>query len=86
MTPTKNNSVNNGSAAASSDGTRTRLSPSRAAINAGRARTASNARTQKCDRLCRPEPTAIQSATRKGSKKTTAMITKALRRSTVPKG
>ena len=84
MTPTRNNNVNNPLPAPSSgsDSTRWRATPTRTAIKAGRARAAKNARTQKCDRLCRPEPTAIHSATRKGSKTTTVMITKLVERST----
>jgi hypothetical protein len=85
MTPRKNNNLNNSLPASSSgsDSTRWRATSTRPAINAGRARAASNARAQKCDCLCRPVPTAIQSATRKGSKRTTITITKPLKRSTV---
>jgi hypothetical protein len=86
MTPTTNNNVNNSLPASSSGrgSTRWRATPTKAAIKAGRARAASNTRTQKCDRLCRPEPTAMHSAKSHGSKKTTAMITKPVKRSTVP--
>jgi hypothetical protein len=53
-------------------------------MKAGNARPANDARTQKCDRLCRPDPTAIQSATSQGSRNTTVMITKLVKRPTVP--
>jgi hypothetical protein len=88
MTPKKKSNDNNCLPAPSSGSgsTRWRAIPTRAAIKAGRASAASEARSQKCDRLCRPQPTAIQSATRKGSKKTTAMITKPLKRFMVLEG
>jgi len=75
-TPRKNKNGRIALAASSdSDNTFSRAAPTRTAINAGRAREASAIRTQKCDRLCLPEPQAIQSATSPSSKKTTIMIT-----------
>lgn len=83
MTPRKNKNGKIALAASSdSDSTRSRATPTRTAINAGRAREASTTRTQKCDRLCLPEPQAIQSATSANSRETRIMITLA----TLPEG
>ena len=56
-----------------SERTFSRATPTRIASNDGKPRDANETRTQKCDRFCRPEPTAIQSATKPSSKGTPMM-------------